>query len=142
MSPDVWREFYKEPWREIFSMIKSKGCITMHHADSFLEPICKDLVDIGIDIFQGVLPTNNIQKIKKETDYKLVLMGGLDVTVADVPHWTEEIVRAEVARACREYHEGGMYIPSLTMGGEGSLYPGVEDVVKDEVAKQSKIYFK
>jgi len=142
MSPGVWREFYKEPWREIFSMIKSKGCITMHHADSYLEPICKDLVDIGIDIFQGVLPTNNIQKIKKDTDYKLTLMGGLDVTVADVPNWTEEIVRAEVARACREYHEGGMYIPSLTMGGEGSLFPGVEEIVKDEVAKQSKIYFK
>jgi len=59
-----------------------------------------------------------------------------------VPNWTEEIVRAEVARACKDYHEGGMFIPSLTMGGDGSLFPGVNEVVLDEIRNQSKIYFK
>jgi len=142
MSPDSWREFYKEPWREIISLVKSKGCVLMHHADSFLEPIVKDMLEIGLDFWQGVLPANDIQKIKKETDYKMLLMGGIDVTIADVPDWTEEIVRAEVARACKEYHEGGMFIPSMTMGGDGSLFPGVNEVVIDEIRKQSKIYFK
>ncbi|MCL2226375.1 MAG: uroporphyrinogen decarboxylase (URO-D) [Oscillospiraceae bacterium] len=142
MSPGTWREFYKEPWREIFSLIKSKGCVTMHHSDSFCEPIVKDMVEIGLDIWQGVLPTNDIQRIKKETDGKLVLMGGIDVTVIDVPNWTEEMVRTEVARACKDYHEGGVFIPAMTMGGEGSLFPGVDDVVVDEIQKQSKIYFK
>ena len=142
MSPGLWREFYKEPWREIVSLIKGKGCILMHHADSYLEPLVKDMLEIGIDFWQGVLFTNNIQKIKEETGYKMLLMGGIDVGAADVPDWTEERVRAEVGRACREYHEGGMFIPSLPMGGEGSLYDGVEDVIKDEVRKQSKIYFK
>ena len=142
MSPDTWREFYKEPWREIAAMIKGKGCIMMHHADSFLEPIVKDMVEIGIDFWQGALPTNDIQKIKKETDYKMLIMGGIDVTVADVPNWTEEVIRAEVARACKAYSEGGMFIPCMTMGGEGSLYPGVNDVIMDEVRNQNKIYFK
>ena len=143
MSPDLWREFYKEPWREIDQSISKKnGKVHMFHADSFLEPIVKDMLEIGIDFWQGVLPTNNIQKIKKDTDHKMLLMGGIDVAIADVPNWTEEIVRAEVARACKEYHEGGMYIPALTMGGEGSLFPGVNEVVMDEIRNQSKIYFK
>ena len=141
MSPDVWREFYKEPWREIFTMIKSHGVIAMHHADSFCEPIVKDMVDIGIEIWQGVLPSNDIMKIKKETDYKLALMGGIDASIVDRADWTEEVVRAETARACRDYHEGGMFIPCLTYGGEGSIYPGVNDCIMDEIRNQSKIYF-
>ena len=142
MSPDLWREFYKEPWREIVKNIKDQGCVLMHHADSYLEPIVKDMLEIGIDFWQGALPTNDIQKIKKDTDYKMLLMGGIDVTKTDVPHWTEESVREQVAIACEKYHEGGMFIPSLTMGGEGSLYPGVDDIVVDEIRNQSKIYFK
>ena len=141
MAPEVWRTYYKEPWREIFSLIKSLGAVTMHHADSFLEPIAKDLVEIGVDVWQGVLPSNDIMKIKKDTDYKLVLMGGIDASIVDVVDWTEDVVRAETARACRDYAEGGMFIPCLTYGGEGSIFPGVNDVIMDEVRKQSKIFF-
>ena len=143
MSPDAWRKFYKEPWREIDDLIANKnGKIHMLHADSYLEPIVKDMLEIGIDFWQGVLPSNNIQKIKKDTDHKMLLMGGIDVSIVDVPDWKEEVIRAEVARACKDYSEGGMFIPCLTMGGEGSLFPGVDAVVSDEIRKQSKIYFK
>jgi hypothetical protein len=141
MSPDIWREFYKEPWREIISAIKSRGAIAMHHADSYLQPITKDMAEIGIDIWQGALPSNDIQQAKKDTDYKLVFMGGIDASIVDRANWTEEVVRAEVARACRDYHEGGMFIPCLTYGGEGSIYPGVNDCIMDEIRKQNKIYF-
>jgi hypothetical protein len=142
MAPDVWREFYKEPAREIYGYMKKQGIITMHHADSYCQPIARDMVEIGIDIWEGILPSNDIQQIKKDTDYKLCLMGGVDASVVDRRDWTEETVRAEVARACKDYHEGGMFIPCLTYGGEGSIFPGVNDCIMDEVRKQSKIYFK
>jgi hypothetical protein len=142
MAPDVWREFYKEPAREIYGYMKKRGVITMHHADSFCQPIAKDMVEIGIDIWEGILPSNDIQQIKKDTNYKLCLMGGVDASVVDRRDWTEETVRAEVARACRDYHEGGMFIPCLTYGGEGSIFPGVNDCIMDEVRKQNKLYFK
>ena len=141
MAPDMWREFFKEPYREIYGLIKELGMVTMHHADSFCQPICPDMVDIGIDIWQGVLPSNDIQQIKKDTDHKLVLMGGIDASIVDIPGWTEEAVRAEVQRACRKYHEGGCFIPCLTYGGEGSIYPGVNDTIMDEIRKQNAIYF-
>ena len=38
-------------------------------------------------------------------------MGGLDSRI-DRGDATEEEIRAEVARACREYHEGGCFIPA------------------------------
>ncbi len=142
MQPDLWREFYKEPAREIYGLMKKHGIITMHHSDSFCQPIAKDMVEIGIDIWEGILPSNDIQQIKKDTDYKLTLMGGIDASIVDRRDWTEETVRAEVARACKDYHEGGMFIPVLTYGGEGSIFPGVNDCIMDEVRKQNKIYFK
>ncbi len=142
MSPDVWREFYKKPWKEIYDLIKKHNIITMHHADSFCQPIAKDMVEIGIDIWEGILPSNDIQQIKKDTDYKLTLMGGIDASVVDRKDWTEEVVRGEVARVCKEYHEGGMFIPCLTYGGEGSIFEGVNDCIMDEVRKQNAIYFK
>lgn len=141
MSPDTWREFYKEPYKDIYGMMKKEGIITMHHADSYCQPIAKDMVELGIDIWQGVLPTNDIQQIKKDTNYKLTLMGGLDSRI-DREDATEEEIRAEVARACREYHEGGCFIPCLTYGGEGSIFPHVNPIIMDEVRNQSKIYFK
>ena len=142
MKPDTWREFFKDHYKEIYGMMKENNIITMHHADSYCQPIAKDMVEVGIDIWQGVLPSNDIQQIKKDTDHKLILMGGIDAQTVDVSNWTEEIVRGEVARACREYHEGGCFIPCLTYGGEGSIFDGVNDTIMDEVRKQSKIYFK
>ena len=38
------------------------------------------------------------------------------------------MIREEVARACREYAPGGSFIPCLTYGGEGSIFPGVNDI--------------
>lgn len=142
MKPDTWREFFKEPYRRIYGYMKEKGVIAMHHADSFCEPIVKDMVELGIDIWQGVLPENNIQKIKKETDYKLTLMGGIDASVVDRKDIDENIVREEVRRACREYSEGGMFIPCLTYGLEGSIFPGVNDIIMDEINKLNHMYFK
>ena len=37
----------------------------MHHADSFLEPLVEDMVDLGIDVWQGVLPQNDIVKLQE-----------------------------------------------------------------------------
>ena len=65
----------EEMWEKIFAVnvkanwfiatsaakyMKDKGVIIMHHADSFMEPIVEDMVELGIDIWQGVLPQNDI----------------------------------------------------------------------------------
>jgi len=114
----------------------------MHHADSHCQLIAKDMVDIGIDIWQGVLPQNDIPKIQKETEGRLLLMGGIDGAIVDHGDYDEAVIRAEVQRACKEYAPGGNFIPCLTYGGEGSIFPGVNDIIMDEIRKQSINYFK
>ena len=53
MHPDMWREFFKEPYRRFYGYIRSRGCIAVHHADSYLAPIVDDMAEIGIQVWQG-----------------------------------------------------------------------------------------
>ena len=50
MHPDMWRAFFKEPYRRFYGYIRSRGCIAIHHADSYLVPIVDDMAEIGIQV--------------------------------------------------------------------------------------------
>ncbi|SHJ59475.1 uroporphyrinogen decarboxylase family protein [Parasporobacterium paucivorans] len=132
MKPETWREYFKEHYRRIYSYMHDNGVIVMHHSDSYCEPIVEDMAEIGIDIWQGALPSNNIPKIQDLLQGRMVLMGGID-SVIDRIDSTEEEIRAEVRRACNEYGKGGGFIPSITYGTPGSIFPHVNPIIEDEV---------
>jgi uroporphyrinogen-III decarboxylase len=121
--------------------MNEKGVIIMHHADSFCEPIIEDMVDLGIDIWQGALPQNDIVKLQKQLDGRMVLMGGIDAAIVDRANSTEEEIRAEVKRACETYGPGGHYIPCITYGGPGCLFPHVDPIIDDEIDKYNKAVY-
>ncbi|HIS07266.1 MAG TPA: uroporphyrinogen decarboxylase (URO-D), partial [Candidatus Choladocola avistercoris] len=110
----------------------------MHHADSFLEPIIDDMVEIGINIWQGALPENDIVKIQKQVNGKMTLMGGIDASVVDRADSTEEEIRTEARRVCETYAPGGHFIPCITYGGPGCLYKHVDPIINDEIDKYNK----
>lgn len=136
MSPQVWREFIKPAYEKIYGYLHDQGIIIMHHADSHLELIVEDMEELGIDIWQGALPQNDIPAIQKRTK-KMIIMGGIDAAVVDHAEVDEAAIRAEVDRACREYLPGGRYIPCLTYGAKGSIFPGVDDIIADEINRLS-----
>lgn len=132
MQPDTWREFFKDAYVRIYGYMKDHGVIVMHHADSFCEPIIQDMVDMGIDIWQGVLPENDILKMQAETQGKITLMGGLrsDFDVAD---YNEATIRGNVRQVCETYGPGGHFIPCMTYGLTGTIFPEVDDIIRDEI---------
>ena len=81
MKPEMWREFFKEPYRRFYGYFRSQGIITVHHADSYLVPIIDDMVEIGIQVWQGVLPENDIPALQRRLNGKLTLMGGLGAAI-------------------------------------------------------------
>ncbi len=141
MQPDTWREFFKPRYEKIYRYFKENNVIIMHHSDSFCGPLVPDMIDIGIDIWQGVLPQNDICKLQKEYGGQIIFMGGIDAQLIDIENWTEDLVRAEVRHACDTYAPGGSFIPCLTYGGEGSIFPGVNDSIMDEIRNVSPRYF-
>ncbi len=139
MQPDLWREILKPGYQRLYGYLHEQGVMVMHHADSYLMPIIPDLEEIGVDIWQGVLPQNDIAKIQAES--RLVLMGGLDAALIDRADATEEEVRAEVRRVCAAYVPGGRFIPAITAGGPGSIHGHIDPIIADEIDRFSGEYF-
>lgn len=130
LPPSVWREFIKPLQQEISDAIHDCGMLYMHHSDCFCEPIVEDMVDLGIDIWQGVLPQNDIQAIKKRTQGRLAMIGGLDGAALDDPTMTEEQLRQAVRDALDVALPGGRFFPGIP---NGQCYNKRNDeIVKDE----------
>ena len=132
MHPDMWRAFFKEPYRRFYGYIRSRGCIAIHHADSYLVPIVEDMAEIGIQVWQGVLPENDIPALQRHLQGKLVLMGGIgaaidrsDATAEDVCDYTRRTLRA----CC----PGGHFIPSITYGLPGAVYPHIDRYIDETI---------
>ena len=117
--------------------MKDNGVVILHHADSFCEPIVDGMIDIGIDVWQGCLNTNDIVKLQKQTAGKITLMGGID-SVVDRVDSTEDEIRADVRKVCETYGPGGHFIPSITYGLPGTLFAHVQPVINDEINKYNK----
>ncbi len=132
-APEVFRKLLKPHYERLYSYIKSRGVMVQHHCDCYATDIAKDLVDIGVDMWQGVLPQNDIPRIQKETEGKLLILGGLDQALIDQADVTEEVVRAEVRRAIDEYAPGGAFLPCI--GSLECLNTWVTPVVIDECNK-------
>ena len=139
MNPDTWREFFKEPYRRFYGYIRSRGVITIHHADSYLAPIVEDMAEIGIQVWQGVLPENNIPQLQKRLKGSMVLMGGIGAAI-DREDAGEEEVRRYVHDALAEYCPGGHFIPSITYGLAGTVYKHVDPWIDDEIRKYNEGY--
>ena len=141
MSPEMFREFLKPAYEKIYGYYKSHGVeLVIHHSDSYAATLVPDMIDVGIDIWQGVMTTNNIPELIKKYGGKITFMGGIDSASVDYEGWTQEVVAREVDRACREC--GKLYfIPNASQGLPMSTFPGVYEALTEEIDKASKRYF-
>ncbi len=131
LPPYIWREIIKPLQKEISDAIHEEGMIYMHHADCICQPIVTDMVDIGIDIWQGVIAQNDIVEIQRITEGKLAMIGGIDGPAIDIQGISEEAIRAEVRRAIDTYCPAGRFYPSIPSGI--CFIKRNDDIVKDEL---------
>ena len=132
MKPEMWREFFKEPYRRFYGYIRSRGVIAIHHADSYLVPIVDDMAEIGIQVWQGVLPENDIPALQRHLNGRLTLMGGFGAAIDRADAQPDEILayaRDTLARCC----PGGHFIPSITYGLAGTVFPHVDQYLDQAV---------
>jgi hypothetical protein len=141
MRPEMWREFIKPNYVRAYGYLREQGVIIMHHADSFMEPIVEDMVELGIDIWQGVLPQNDIGRLQKQLGGRMTLMGGIDAAVVDRPDSTEEEIRGHVRRICEAFGPGGHFIPCITYGAPGSIFPAADRILDDEIERYNQAVF-
>ena len=141
ISPDMFEEFFVPAYKKIYGYYKENGVeVIIHHSDSYAANLVPHMIEMGIDIWQGVMNTNNIPELIKNYGGKITFMGGIHSGQVDFPDWTHEIVAEHVEKACRE--NGKLYfIPSHSAGGDNSCFPGVYDVINEEIDRMSKELF-
>jgi len=114
LGPDRWRRVLKPRLAQIYAFIHAAGKYTLTHCCGSIEEILPDLIEIGLDVYQGVQPeakNNNPYELKRKYGDKITFWGGLG-SQSTIPLGTPNEIRVEVARLCREMGRGGGYILS------------------------------
>ena len=96
-----------------------------------------------IDVWQGVIDTNNIPKLIEEFGGKVSFMGGLNNGIYDKPETTKEDIKAGYRKLLDSCPNQGKHylIPGLTMGEPGSVYPDVYKMATEAIYELSEEYF-
>ncbi|PKM61199.1 MAG: uroporphyrinogen decarboxylase [Firmicutes bacterium HGW-Firmicutes-4] len=141
VSPDMFAEFFLPAYKKIYGFYKDNGVeLVVHHSDSYAANLVPFMIEMGIDIWQGVMNTNNIPGLIKEYGGKISFMGGIHSGLVDFPGWTPEIVADYVEKACRD--NGKLYfIPCQTSGLPIDNFEGVYATVSKEIDRMSTILY-
>lgn len=141
ISPDMFAEFFLEPYKEVYGYWRSRGAeLVVHHSDSYAETLVPYMIEMGINIWQGVMTTNDIPGLIKKYGPQITFMGGINSASVDYEGWTREVVDAEVKRACDEC--GPLYfVPGASQGLGASTFPGMYDYMQESIDNYSKVYW-
>lgn len=124
MRPEMFEEFFVEPYKEIYGYYKSRGVsYIFHHSDAYGANLVPYMIEMGIDVWQGVMESNNTKDLLEKYAGQIAFMGNIDNKDVDFEGWTPE----DCYRVAREHLEGydfQSYIPCITQGGPGSTFPG------------------
>lgn len=141
LSPAMFEEFFVPAYKKIYGYWKENGVeIIVHHSDSYAATLVPYIIEMGIDIWQGVMTTNNISEMIEKYGKDITFMGGVDSGVVDRPDWSKEQICTEFERACKEYGKLH-FIPGLSQGIGASSFPGVYQAADEAIDNMSKEMF-
>lgn len=141
MAPEMFAEFIVPAYKKIYGFYKDNGVeLIVHHSDSYGANLVPHMIEMGIDIWQGVMSSNNTPELIKQYGGQITFMGDIDSGVVDFPGWTPEIAEKEARRACTNC--GKLYfIPCNTSGLPMSNFPGAYESLSEAIDKMSKEMF-
>lgn len=141
LSPEMFGEFIAPAYKKIYKFWKDNGVeLIVHHSDSYAANLVPYMIDCGVDIWQGVMSTNDVPALVRKYGGQISFHAGIDNGRVDRADWTKESIMAEVEKFCRECGKL-YYIPGTTMGGPESTYPGVYEAVSEAIDEMSKKMF-
>ena len=108
--------------------------LIIHHSDSYCANLLPTMIEMGIDVWQGCMKSNNVPELIKKYGGKMTFMGRIDNKLVDFEGWTQADCTKAAVDAMEEC--GNKYfIPCITQGGPGSLYEGTYKGLWDAIDK-------
>lgn len=124
LSPDTFAEFFVEPYKEIYRYYHEHGCeLVIHHSDSYCANLLPHMIEMGIDVWQGCMESNDVPALIQKYGGQITFMGNIDNKSVDFTGWTDADCERAAVRAM-ESCGNKYFIPCITQGGPGSLYEG------------------
>ena len=141
LSTEMFDEFILPAYKKIYGFWKENGVeLIVHHSDSYAETLVPEMIEMGIDIWQGAMTTNDIPGILKKYGGRITIQGGIDNGLVDRPDWSEERCMKYTRQIC-EASGNRFFIPSTTMGGPDSTFDGVYTCVDRCIDRMSEEMF-
>lgn len=141
INPEMFREFFLEPYQRIYGFYHDNGVeVIIHHNDSYSAPLVPTMIEMGIDVWQGAMSVNDLPTLVKEYGKQITFMGGIDNGKVDRADWTMADIERETDQLCRDCGKVG-FIPCTTHGLNFAHFPGVYEAVDAEIEKMSKEMF-
>ena len=139
-APEMFEEFLLEPYKEIYGYYKERGVeIIVHHSDSYAETLVPYMIEMGIDVWQGVMTTNDIPAMIEKYGGQISFMGGINSAEIDYEGWTPEVIKEKVIEACQNGPH--YFIPGASQGLNISTFPGVYEETDKQIELYSPIYW-
>ena len=140
--PSVFEDFFLEPYQQIYGYYKSHGCeFVFHHSDSYGANIVPIMIEMGIDVWQGCMHSNNVPELVKKYGDKITFMGEIDNKFVDFDGWTIEDCEEAALDAINSVGSLTGFIPCITQGGPGSVYPGTYRIIWETIDKYNIEHF-
>ena len=124
LRPEMFDEFFTEYYKEIYGYYHDHGVeVVIHHNDSYGANLVPYMIDMGIDIWQGCMRSNNVPELVDRYKGQIAFMGNIDNKQVDFDGWTIEDCE-KAAQMALEGMGPNSYIPCITQGIPGGVYPG------------------
>jgi len=116
MSPDMWRQYYADVYREQFKLCHDLEMDVFFHTCGYVYPIIQDLITLGVDIINlGQINVNGIERVGKAFHNQVCFCQPIDYQKTGLYGTKEEI-----------YAEGKMLIAHL-WDDRGGLIAHMQD---------------
>ena len=141
LRPSIFEDFFLDAYKEIYGYYKSHGVeLIIHHSDSYCANILPTMIEMGIDVWQGCMKSNDVPSLIKKYGGKIAFMGEIDNKQVDFEGWTQEDCTKAAVNAM-ERCGNKYFIPCITQGGPGSLYEGTYKGLWDAIDKYNCEHF-
>jgi uroporphyrinogen decarboxylase len=102
LSPSMFRRFVKPALEKHVNEFKRKGAFVVVHSDGYIMPLLADMVDAGINAYQGIdiMAGMNLNDVKEKYGDRICLVGNVDPRIIEYGSKTD--VEREVERCLRE----------------------------------------
>jgi len=141
LRPSMFEDFFLDAYKQIYGYYHDHGVeFIFHHSDSYAADLVQAMIEMGIDVWQGCMHSNDVPTLIKQYGGRIGFMGEIDNKAVDFEGWTQENCR-RVAREAMDACGKDYFIPCIIQGGPGSVFSGVYLALCDEIDRyNSELY--